>query len=221
MAGVMAHELRNPLASLKGNAQLLAEMLASGTREHGKAELVVTEAVRLERLTQDLLAFVRDGVPAPREIDKTELLERALVNMPRARILIEDESRLDALYVDPARLSAALGNLVQNALQATSGEEAVVVRLSVDGANGGDVTVEVQDKGPGVRAGEEEKIFEPFFTSRIHGTGLGLVVARRAVQDHGGTAGGGRFGTGRALSDILARRVAFAAPTRGLTWGES
>jgi two-component system sensor histidine kinase HydH len=187
MAGVMAHELRNPLASLKGNAQLLAEMLASGTREHGKAELVVTEAIRLERLTQDLLAFVRDGALAPQEIDKAELLERALVNTPRARVVIEDESPRGALYVDPARLSAAIGNLVQNALQATSGEETVRVRLSADGATGGDVTIEVRDEGPGVRAGEEERIFEPFFTTRIHGTGLGLVVARRAVQDHGGT----------------------------------
>lgn len=187
MAGVMAHELRNPLASLKGNAQLLAEMLASGTREHDKAELVVSEAVRLERLTQDILAFVRDGVLVPREIEKTELLERSLVNMPRARIVIEDQCPLETLYVDPAGLSAAIGNLVQNALQATSGEETVVVRIAVGGSTGSDVTLEVRDEGPGVRAGDEEKIFEPFFTTRLHGTGLGLVVARRAVQDHGGT----------------------------------
>jgi two-component system sensor histidine kinase HydH len=176
MSGVMAHELRNPLASLKGNAQLLGEMLPTGTREHAKAELVVREAERLERLTQDLLSFVREGELARREVSPTALVDRAIEGMPRERIVVDAADAPPTLWVDEARLAAAVGNLVRNALQSTDGA-----------ARGGGALVEVRDRGPGIAAGDEERIFEPFFTTRIHGTGLGLAVARRAVEQHGGT----------------------------------
>jgi two-component system sensor histidine kinase HydH len=200
MAGVMAHELRNPLASLKGNAQLLEELLGVGTRERERAELVVRESIRLERLTQDLLAFVRDSAPSPRDVSTAEVLDRALIDVPRARIVLEDDGAPDTLYVDPVRLSVAIGNLVQNALQATGLEEPVFVRVTATEASQTGLSIEVRDEGPGVRPGEEERIFEPFFTTRTHGTGLGLFVARRAVEEHGGTlvavaseGGGGVF----------------------------
>jgi two-component system sensor histidine kinase HydH len=184
MSGVMAHELRNPLASLKGNAQLLGEMLPTGTREHAKAELVVREAERLERLTQDLLSFVREGELARREVSPTALVDRAIEGMPRERIVVDAADAPPTLWVDEARLAAAVGNLVRNALQSTDGAEAVHVKVA---ARGGGALVEVRDRGPGIAAGDEERIFEPFFTTRIHGTGLGLAVARRAVEQHGGT----------------------------------
>ncbi len=184
MSSVMAHELRNPLASLKGNAQLLAEMLGPGSRELAKAELVVSEAQRLERLTQDLLAFVRDGALDRTDVAPSALLERALHGLPRERIDVDLAGAPATLSVDVSRLAVALGNLVRNALQETGEGARVHLRVSTKGR---DVLLDVRDEGPGIKAGDEERIFEPFFTTRVHGTGLGLPVALRAVEQHGGT----------------------------------
>ena len=184
MSSVMAHELRNPLASLKGNAQLLAEMLEPGSRALVKADLVVSEAQRLERLTQDLLAFVRDGALQRTEVPASVLLERALTGLPRERVDVDATGAPASLSVDVPRLAVALGNLVRNALQETSERGGVHVRVSTRGK---DVVIDVRDEGPGIEPGDEERIFEPFFTTRVHGTGLGLAVARRAVEQHGGT----------------------------------
>jgi two-component system sensor histidine kinase HydH len=186
MSSVMAHELRNPLASLKGNAQLLEEMLGDGTREHTKAALVVREAERLERLTADLLAFVRDGQLVRAAVTPASLVARATLGLPEGRVDV-DLSRAPAIVqVDEARLAAALGNLVRNAVQSSPEGGRVRVRVTAGDAEGS-VAIEVEDDGPGIAAGEEESIFEPFVTKRVHGTGLGLAVARRAVEQHGGT----------------------------------
>jgi two-component system, NtrC family, sensor histidine kinase HydH len=186
MAGVLAHELRNPLASLKGHAQLLAESLEVGSRSHAKAELVVSEAVRLEGLTRDLLAFVRDGASNPQSIRPAELLGRALRDLPADRIVLDLSAAPPWLFVDEARLSVAIGNLVRNALQVASADGCVAIVVARDPAKDG-VVLTVADDGPGIAESERERIFEPFFTTKIHGTGLGLAVARRAVEEHGGT----------------------------------
>jgi two-component system, NtrC family, sensor histidine kinase HydH len=184
MAGVMAHELRNPLASLKGHAQLLEETLLVGSQERVRAAVVVAEAVRLERLTRDLLAFVRDGTQVLHTITPAVLLERVLRDFAPGRIEVDLQGAPAELCVDEARIAVAIGNLVQNAIQATAVELPVGVRVALSGT---EVIIDVSDQGPGVAPGEEERIFEPFYTTRIHGTGLGLAVARRAVEEQGGT----------------------------------
>jgi two-component system sensor histidine kinase HydH len=184
MAGVMAHELRNPLTSLKGHAQLLAEMLPLQSIEQAKAELVVSEAGRLERLTKALLAFVRDGSLVRSLVSPDQLIARALAGLPGERVQLALSEAPEALWVDVGLLAGAIANLLQNALQASQPSEAIGVRMYATRAS---VGIEVQDAGPGVRPGDEERIFEPFFTTRIQGTGLGLAVARRAVEAHDGT----------------------------------
>ncbi len=215
MSSVMAHELRNPLASLKGNAQLLEEMLAAGpdasregyregagSRARVKAELVVREAQRLERLTQDLLAFVRDGVLERVAVTPSELVERSLAGLDRERVAVDLTAAPAALQVDPSRVAAALGNLVRNALQA-GGDGPVALHVAAAGRGGRDVLLEVRDHGPGIAPGDEENIFEPFFTTRVHGTGLGLAVARRAVEQHGGTLRASSHPQGGAVFRVL------------------
>jgi two-component system, NtrC family, sensor histidine kinase HydH len=196
MSSVMAHELRNPLASLKGHAQLLAEMLPASTPEHTKAERVVDEAERLEQLTKNLLDFVRDGPLEVAEVAPSSLLKRALHTLPGERIRIEDADAPELLWVDEARIALALGNLVRNALQAVEAQEPVEVRIQTRGR---DVVFEVRDHGPGLPPGEEERLFEPFVTTRVRGTGLGLAVARHAVEQHGGTLRGETHPAGGAV----------------------
>jgi two-component system, NtrC family, sensor histidine kinase HydH len=193
MSAVLAHEIRNPLASLKGNAQLLAERLPPGEKARQKADRVVEEAIRLETLTNNLLVFVRTGELARRPTAPAELLREAAA-------AVDPEIEVDAADAPPSwsldaeRLRQVLVNLLENAVQAGP-----PVRARVS-SSGGRLVFEVEDHGPGVAAADAERIFEPFFTKRAQGTGLGLAVAKRVVELHAGTiavedapGGGARF----------------------------
>ncbi len=195
MASVMAHELRNPLTSLKGHAQLLVEDLEEPKRR-AKAERVVKEAERLESLTTSLLDFVRDGPMERAAVTPQELVSRALEHLPADRVNLDLSAAPETLLVNEARLARALHNLVDNALQATSGPGAVELRVGRDGSA---VLIEVRDHGPGIPSGAEAQIFEPFFTTRVRGTGLGLAVARRIAEQHAGSLTGENHPDGGAL----------------------
>jgi len=195
MASVMAHELRNPLASLKGHAQLLAEDLDEPKRK-AKAERVVTEAERLERLTTSLLDFVRDGPIERSAVSPRELAERALEGLAAERVNLDLSAAPARWFVDEARLSRALHNIADNALQATPAEQRIDLRCWQTGM---DAWIEVRDRGAGIAAGAEQQIFEPFYTTRVRGTGLGLAVARRIAEQHGGSLSGDNHPDGGAL----------------------
>jgi two-component system sensor histidine kinase HydH len=172
MSAVLAHEIRNPLASLKGNAQLLAASI-EGEKPKAKAQRVVDEAVRLEKLTQDLLAFVRTGELArvsgePAAIVR-DIVEADLSHAPKTWSL------------DAERMREVIMNLVDNG-KAAGGP--VGVRITEQGRR---LVIEVRDHGPGVPATDRDKIFEPFFTGKTQGTGLGLAITRRIVELHRGT----------------------------------
>jgi len=191
MSAVLAHEIRNPLASLKGNAQLLAASLDDKAR--GKAQRVVDEAVRLERLTHDLLAFVRTGELTRGEVVPAELVREAASSIDPA-IEVDDAGAPARWSLDRARMREVVVNLLDNAIAA--GPPA---RASVRGERGR-LVIEVCDRGSGVPAAERDRIFEPFHTGKTQGTGLGLAIARRVVELHRGTiavdeapGGGARF----------------------------
>jgi two-component system sensor histidine kinase HydH len=189
MSAVLAHEIKNPLASLKGNAQLLARMLPGGDKPRAKADRVVDEAVRLEQLTNDLLQFVRTGTINRVAIDPGELVREAVAGVPAATpgpgaapiVTIDTTAAPGRWPLDAGRIRQVVINLVDNAI-AAGAPVAVTVRR-----DGGDLIIEVADRGPGVAEDDRDKIFEPFFTGKTHGTGLGLAVVRRVVELHHGT----------------------------------
>jgi two-component system, NtrC family, sensor histidine kinase HydH len=183
LSAVLAHEIRNPLASLKGNAQLLAATLPAGDKPSQKAARVVEEAVRLEALTNDLLEFVRTG-----ELKRAPVDPAALLRDTAATIATDgpDDIRVIAdgapasWPLDEARVRQVLVNLIDNAVAAGAPVEARVAVAR------GRLVYEVRDHGNGVAPADADKIFEPFFTRKTRGTGLGLAVARRVVEQHGG-----------------------------------
>ena len=196
MSSVMAHELKNPLASLKGHAQLLAEQLEHDPKAQAKAGRVVTEAERLEALTKSLLAFVRDGPLDLSSMKPADLIDQAMADLPQDRVHVDLGKAPSKIRVDSARAARALHNLFQNAIQATEGAERVEVHVT---ERSGDVTVEIRDHGCGLAVGSERTIFEPFVTTRVRGTGLGLPIARRIAEQHGGTLTGETHPDGGAV----------------------
>ncbi len=173
MSAVLAHELRNPLASLKGHAQLLERALPAGEALRDKATRVVGEALRLERLSNELLAFVRTGELRRASVDVVALVRTIVDERVQERVRIVVEGPTAEASIDRERVRQIITNLIDNALQAGEGEVEVGVREV-----GADVEVSVRDRGPGIAEADLPRLFEPFFTTKTQGTGLGLAIAR-------------------------------------------
>jgi two-component system sensor histidine kinase HydH len=192
MSAVLAHEIKNPLASLKGNAQLLASSLPAGEKPRAKAERVVDEAVRLEKLIEDLLAFVRTGTIERSAYDPA-ILARDAASAVQGEVVVE-AGAIRNFQLDGPRIREVLVNLIDNAVAAGPPVRVVVA------VEGDRLVYEITDHGPGVPASDRDKIFEPFHTGKTRGTGLGLAIAKRLVELHRGTiavddapGGGARF----------------------------
>ncbi len=200
MASVLAHEIRNPLAALKGNAQLLAEQLPDDGRERRGADRVVRSAMRLESLTEDLLSLVRSNRVEHRDVSPETVLRDSLAEVDFDRFEIDVAGAPERWRLDPNRMQQVLVNLLQNAADASpAGEPATVQVLERDGS----LVVLIRDRGDGIPKGEEERIFDAFFTKRTQGTGLGLAVARRIVELHGGTVAGRNLDSDGAEFEVV------------------
>lgn len=197
MSAVLAHEIRNPLASLKGHAQLLVERLTDSSDEQRKAERVVSEATRLEALTTDLLDFAGSGPIQLDELDPAEMVRTSAAEAaPHGTITVHTADAPARWPIDRRRLHQALVNLMRNAAQASPEGVPPEVTVAVEA---GRLVIEVRDHGTGLPAGKEDRIFDPFFTTRTTGTGLGLPVARRIAELHGGTLTASKADGGGAL----------------------
>ncbi|MBK8263145.1 MAG: HAMP domain-containing histidine kinase [Nannocystis sp.] len=183
LSAVLAHEIRNPLASLKGHAQLLEEQLIDEPRRHAKAHRVVDEAVRLERLTNTLLDFARADRIAPAPASPAEVARRAAELTEPGRVVVDAGAAPERWTFDAMRIEQALVNLVRNALQARAAPAEVALTVADDGEG---LRFTIADRGPGVPSEMRPRLFEPFVTGRLEGTGLGLAVVRRVVELHGG-----------------------------------
>lgn len=196
MSAVLAHEIRNPLASLKGNAQLLAEQLEASSPLQKKVSRVVTEAKRLEELTSTLLDLVRSSSVSPAPSDPGQLLREAAEAVAPERIDLQLRDAPASWPLDALRMEQVLKNLLQNAVQASPDGGRVRASASVER---GKLVIRVRDHGTGLPVGAGDQLFEAFHTTRTHGTGLGLSVARRIVELHGGQIQGETHAEGGAL----------------------
>jgi len=202
MSAVLAHEIRNPLASLKGNAQLLARGLPEGDKPRAKADLVVNEAVRLETLANHLLEFARTGELHPTEIDPAAFVREVAQSFGVDRLDLDTSHAPARWRFDAERMRQVLANLVDNALQAGEGR----VDVGAFAGDGGKLVFSVRDRGGGVAEEDLAHIFEPFYTRRHQGTGLGLAVARRFVELHGGTLTAANAPGGGAVFTVVLPR---------------
>jgi len=185
----MAHEIRNPLNSIRGFTQVLAGKFSPGTSEGRAVEIIIREVDRLNRVITDLLDFSRPKEARVSLLDLNEVVRGAasLVEQEAGgggvKVVEDLEPGGVPLLGDPDSLKQLLLNLMLNALQAMP--DGGVLSLSTRREEGGAVLA-VADTGTGIPHGDEEHIFEPFFTTRRGGTGLGLAIVHRIVKDHGG-----------------------------------
>ncbi len=185
LASTLAHELRNPMASIRGSMELLF-MVEEPDERHRLRDIVFREIDRLDSLVSDLLTYARERDISPTAHDLSRLVDETfflLLQDPltSGRTLTTDGESVRAM-VDPAAFRQILMNLVRNSLEACS-ESAVRVSVSLDGDW---AVVRVHDDGPGISPEILDKIFEPFFTTREKGTGLGLAVVKTLMERMGG-----------------------------------
>jgi signal transduction histidine kinase len=184
----VAHELKNPLSAIKGLVQLLKRG-ASDDKSRERLGVICSEVTRMEGILRDYLSFSRpleDLKPQPVELgaladDVCSVLEaRAEV----AGISLQRSGGAARVLGDPRRLKEALLNFVSNAIEATPRLGAVEVAIAIDSGN--DARIEIRDTGKGMSVEELARVGTPFFTTREGGTGLGVVLARAVIEQHGG-----------------------------------
>lgn len=191
VAAGLAHDIRNPLMAIRGFAQLLQE-----NSEHKEqleyAEIIAKETERMDKLIEQLLTFARpssttvDLVDVNAVLDSTILLINTKATLGQIEILREGEADLPLVLADAEQLRQVLLNILINAIQAiTSGDGQIFINVHYD-AQEEMVYVCVRDTGVGIPPENMAKIFNPFFTTKPQGTGLGLAVAHRLIESWGG-----------------------------------
>jgi signal transduction histidine kinase len=197
----LAHELRNPLASISGAVQFLNE----GRRDPDLIHLLSEETQRLTRLVNDFLFFARPA-EAPRElVNVSEMIATLVVHQKHDRELVTEVPEGITVVANRAFAEIALTNIIQNAIDASRSKIRVALRNTKR-----EIVIEVEDDGTGVPKESEDKIFEPFFTTKTHGTGLGLAIAHRIVTSFGGriTLGNSPLGGAKFTIALPAVRTA-------------
>jgi signal transduction histidine kinase len=206
LSAVIAHEIRNPLAVLFNSLSELRRHLPAPPEEARLLlDIVGEETWRLNRIVSDLLDFVRPYEAHPRLVDLDELLQAAVEGARRAapgrdvEIRTESVATCRELFVDGTMLQQALLNLIVNALQASPRGGAVIVRAEAAGAERDALRFQVADEGRGLDAATSDRLFQPFFTTKATGIGLGLALVRRMTDALGGTVSAESRTTGGAL----------------------
>jgi len=199
MAGMLAHDFRGPMTVIRGYAEAMAEDPAAPADVRERALLITRMVDRLERMTTETLDFARGGrrlarrsMPLPQLLD--ELAAGVQAEVPTVQVTRDFKVPADAVAaLDVDKLRRVVGNIAANARDAMGGQGRLHLAAElVPSADAGDaasqLVLTVADEGPGVPPEIRERLFEPFVTrGKKSGTGLGLAVARRFVEDHGGT----------------------------------
>jgi two-component system sensor histidine kinase HydH len=188
LGATLAHEIRNPLAGIKGFAQLI-EKKPEGPRTRDSAQRIIAETLRLEELTTDLLAFARSDEFPVTTIQLTEFIEQTMAMVhPEAehsRITITTDCPQELeIRGNRDRLAQVILNIVRNGLQAMPDGGTLSITAS---SSGSCISIKVTDSGQGINPDDMQKVFEPFFTTKARGTGLGLALCKKIIEEHNGT----------------------------------
>ncbi|MBN2645774.1 MAG: HAMP domain-containing protein [Desulfuromonadaceae bacterium] len=194
MATGMAHEIKNPLAGISGAVTVLADDFPPGDERRQVVQDILAQIARLNKTASDLLNFGRPGLPQHDYLNLNDLVKETLffvAQHPEAKnvtqqVALDDE--LPPVWVDRKQVQQVLLNIMINALQSMPDGGVLNLRSGVvmDDATPRSVEVTIGDTGKGIAADQLEKIFTPFFTTKLRGTGLGLSICRQLVKQNAG-----------------------------------
>jgi two-component system sensor histidine kinase HydH len=191
LAAGVAHEIRNPLSSIKGFAQYFVKRFSGHDEEQGYASVMVKEVDRLNRVITDLLDFAGPKEPR-REPQSLETIAEQAVKLltpdleaRKVEVVREYEPDLPAVSVDRDRISQVFINLLLNALESMEAGGEIRIGLRRCGPPPA-VEASIADTGAGIPEGDLEKVFEPFFSGKKKGTGLGLAIVHQIIESHRG-----------------------------------
>ena len=195
LSATLAHEVRNPLGSIRGTAEILKEDFPPGNKKYEFLEILLKETERLNRVVEEFLHFARPVPPSLGTCDLTaelagmiKLVEHDAFNQNVRVELLSTE--LPEVTGDCERLRQAFLNLMLNAIQSMPQGGSLVIAprlLPPQGEKGAAVEIRFSDTGGGIATDDLPHVFEPFFTTKSGGTGLGLAVTQKIVESHGGS----------------------------------
>ncbi len=196
LAGGVAHELRNPLGAIK-NAVYFVNMVLQepDTDVHTMLQIIDKEVGTCERIISSLLDFARTRGPVWQEVDVNHVVREALARVAvpeNIQVTLQLDESLPIIQADARQLDQALGNLILNAVQAMPGGGLLTIQTSARSvepsqiSGSGWVCVSIGDEGAGIAPANLSRLFEPLFTTKARGIGLGLTLSKNLIQGHGG-----------------------------------
>ena len=207
LAAVVAHEVRNPLAGLRATLQVIGGRVPE-TRDRSAIAAMIQRIDGLNDKVEDLLLYARPRPPRPQPVDARTLMGEvaisAQIGIGRPERSIPVSGDAVKVMADPEMLRAALLNLTMNACLAASGHEVELQVVAHDHV----CAIAVCDRGPGIPAEIRDRVFEPFFTTRVNGTGLGLAIVKRLVELQEGTVQLRDRTGGGTIAEIILPRAA-------------
>ncbi|OGP56330.1 MAG: hypothetical protein A2Y65_10355 [Deltaproteobacteria bacterium RBG_13_52_11] len=190
LAAGVAHEIRNPLSSIKGFAQFFLKKNPPGSQDHKYSEVMIQEVERLDRVISNLLDYAKPKEPVKEKTSLAAIIQRSieLINddakSKNVELAVEIEEDVPSVQVDRDQITQVLLNIALNGLDAMPKGGRLAIRCFQERKS---IIVEIEDTGHGISAEELPRIFNPFYTTKKTGTGLGLAIAHRIVENHGGT----------------------------------
>jgi two-component system sensor histidine kinase PilS (NtrC family) len=190
MAAGLAHEIKNPLASLVGSIQLLKEEQSYDPGHQRLMEIVLRETDRLGTLVNDFLFFARPPAGKPERLELKSAIEDIVslferdINHSKKKILRKSLIEECWVVMDPTHLRQILWNLLLNAAEAV--DDKGLIELKSRKLKNGDICIQVTDNGCGMTDEVVQSIFDPFFTTKSEGTGLGLSIVHRIIEGYDG-----------------------------------
>lgn len=186
VAAKVAHEIRNPLVSVGGFARRLEKRLDGNLKEY--AVIISHEVKGLEKILNEILSFVKESRLLKEIVNMTWLVDDIISLIQpdlddRNITIVREFGEPTEIHIDPNRMKEALLNIFTNAIQALHGKGTIFVKTYVDGDS---AVIEIQDTGKGMSEEILPYIFDPFFTTKDTGTGLGLTITQRIIEEHNG-----------------------------------
>ena len=188
MAAMLAHEVKNPLAGIRGAVQVIGGRLPPGNTDAPMMKEIVARIDSLDAMMKDLLRFARPPAPKRAPIDLVPLLQMTAVLLTRGQdakdVAIDVSGSAPPVPADAEMLKMVFQNLLLNSAHAMQGHGRIQVAVDVKDAS---CRIVIADNGPGIAPAIRAKIFLPFFTTKKRSTGLGLATSKRFIEAHGGS----------------------------------